>query len=74
MADVAKRIEQECGLDLRLHALQIRLQRLALQFDEQGLTGSWYEASEDGQGFEIEVYPDLIAAGTVGTGTVSFES
>lgn len=32
--------------------------------DQQGLTGSWYEAAEDGQGFEIEVYPDLIAAGT----------
>jgi hypothetical protein len=32
--------------------------------DQQGLTGSWYEAAEDGQGFEIEVYPDLMAAGT----------
>ena len=32
--------------------------------DQQGLTGSWYEASEDGQGFEIEIYPDLISRGT----------
>ncbi|HEX6794712.1 MAG TPA: hypothetical protein VF304_12755, partial [Casimicrobiaceae bacterium] len=32
--------------------------------DQQGLTGSWYEAAESGQGFEIEVYPDFVAAGT----------
>jgi hypothetical protein len=32
--------------------------------DQQALTGSWYEAAESGQGFEIEVYPDLIAGGT----------
>src|SRR6185312_12342017 len=32
--------------------------------DQQGLTGSWYEAAESGQGFEIEIYPDFVAAGT----------
>ena len=32
--------------------------------DQQGLTGSWYEAAESGQGVEVEIYPDLIAAGT----------
>jgi hypothetical protein len=32
--------------------------------DQQGLTGSWFEAAESGQGFEIEVYPDLIEPGT----------
>jgi hypothetical protein len=32
--------------------------------DQQALTGSWYEAAESGQGFEIEVFPDLIASGT----------
>ena len=35
-----------------------------LDLDQQGLTGSWYEAAENGQGFEIEVFPDLIAPGT----------
>lgn len=35
-----------------------------LDLDQQGLTGSWYEAAENGQGFEIEVYPDFIAPGT----------
>jgi hypothetical protein len=35
-----------------------------LDLNQQGLTGSWYKAAESGQGFEIEVYPDLIAAGT----------
>lgn len=32
--------------------------------NQQGLTGSWYEAAQSGQGFEIEIYPYLIAAGT----------
>lgn len=31
--------------------------------NQQGLTGSWYEAVESGQGFEIEVYPNLVASG-----------
>ena len=35
-----------------------------LDLDQQGFTGSWYDAAENGQGFEIEVYPDLIAPGT----------
>ena len=32
--------------------------------DQQGLTGSWYEAAESGQGFEIEVFPDFVSPGT----------
>src|SRR5690348_1619717 len=32
--------------------------------DQQGLTGSWYDAAENGQGFEIEIYPDLVSPGT----------
>jgi hypothetical protein len=27
--------------------------------DQHGLTGSWFEPSTNGQGFELEVYPDL---------------
>jgi len=36
----------------------------SLDLDQQGLTGSWFEPATSGQGFEIEFYPDLIAAGT----------
>lgn len=32
--------------------------------DQHGLTGSWFEPATDGQGFQIEVFPDLVAAGT----------
>ena len=32
--------------------------------NQHGLTGSWYEPATDGQGFEIEVYPDFVAPGT----------
>ena len=38
--------------------------RLAVDLNQHGLTGSWYEPATDGQGFEIEVFPDLVAAGT----------
>lgn len=31
--------------------------------DQQGLTGSWYEAASSGQGIEVEVFPDLVGAG-----------
>lgn len=31
--------------------------------DQHGLTGSWYDPDTSGQGFEIEVYPDLSGAG-----------
>jgi hypothetical protein len=30
-----------------------------LDLDQHGLTGSWYQATTSGQGFEVEVYPDL---------------
>ena len=36
----------------------------ALDLNQHGLTGSWFEPATDGQGFEIEVFPDLVAAGT----------
>jgi hypothetical protein len=32
--------------------------------NQQGLTGSWYEPATDGQGFEVEVYPDFVGPGT----------
>ena len=35
----------------------------SLDFDQQGLTGIWYEPLTSGQGFGIEIYPDLIASG-----------
>lgn len=31
--------------------------------DQHGLTGSWYNPATSGQGFEIEVYPDLVKPG-----------
>ena len=31
----------------------------ALDLNQHGLTGSWYEPATDGQGIEVEVYPDL---------------
>jgi hypothetical protein len=36
----------------------------APDMNQHGLTGSWYEPATDGQGFEVEVYPDFVAAGT----------
>src|SRR4030095_14352988 len=36
----------------------------AVDLNQHGLTGSWYEPATDGQGFEIEVFPNLVAAGT----------
>ena len=35
-----------------------------LDLNQHGLTGSWYQPSTDGQGIEIEVYPNLVAPGT----------
>jgi len=32
--------------------------------NQHGLTGSWFEAATSGQGIELEVFPNLIAAGT----------
>ncbi len=32
--------------------------------NQHGLSGSWYEPATDGQGFEVEVFPNLVAAGT----------
>jgi hypothetical protein len=39
---------------------------LASGFDlnRRGLTGSWYQAATSGQGVELEIYPDMITAGT----------
>ena len=36
----------------------------AVELNQHGLTGSWYEPATNGQGFQIEVFPDLVAAGT----------
>jgi pseudomonalisin len=35
----------------------------AVNLDQHGITGSWYNPATSGQGFEIEVYPDLGGAG-----------
>jgi hypothetical protein len=42
-----------------------------LDLNQHGLTGSWYQAITSGQGAEVEVFPDLQAAGT-GFGFVSW--
>ncbi|HVO88268.1 MAG TPA: choice-of-anchor D domain-containing protein [Casimicrobiaceae bacterium] len=35
-----------------------------MNINQQGLTGSWYQAITSGQGIEIEVYPNLVNATT----------
>ena len=35
-----------------------------LDMNQHGVTGSYYEPATDGQGFEIEVFPDFVAPGT----------
>jgi hypothetical protein len=36
----------------------------AVDLNQHGLTGSWYEPATGGQGFEVEVFPDVSAPGT----------
>jgi hypothetical protein len=36
----------------------------AVNLNQHGLTGSWYQPATSGQGIEVEVFPDLIAPGT----------
>ena len=36
----------------------------ATDLNQHGLTGSWYQPATSGQGFEVEVFPDLLAPGT----------
>jgi YVTN family beta-propeller protein len=36
---------------------------LAVNLDQHGLTGTWYNPSTSGQGFVVEVYPDTNGAG-----------
>jgi hypothetical protein len=36
----------------------------ALDLNQHGLTGSWYEAATSGQGVEVEIFPDLAGPGT----------
>lgn len=50
--------------DLAAYLASVAGMQTGPSVNQQGLTGSWYEAAEDGQGFEVEVYPDLVAAGT----------
>jgi probable HAF family extracellular repeat protein len=33
-----------------------------VELNQQGLTGSWYEQATSGQGFEVEVFPNLVGA------------
>lgn len=39
------------------------LAALAVELNQHGLTGSWYEPATAGQGLEVEVFPDLSAPG-----------
>ncbi len=39
-------------------------QSTALDLNQHGLTGSWYEPATSGQGVEVEIFPDLATAGT----------
>src|SRR5208282_6184511 len=36
----------------------------AIPLNQNGLTGSWYDPQTSGQGFEVELYPDLLSPGT----------
>ena len=36
---------------------------LSVNLDQHGLTGTWYDPSTSGQGFEVEVFPDMNGAG-----------
>jgi pseudomonalisin len=36
----------------------------AVDLNQNGLTGSWYDPQTSGQGFEVEAYPDLLSPGT----------
>ena len=35
-----------------------------IELNQHGLTGSWYEPATNGQGLEVEVFPDQVAPGT----------
>ena len=37
---------------------------VALNMNQHGLTGSWYQPSTSGQGVELEVFKDLVASDT----------
>ena len=53
------------GLTLAITILSATAASTALAFDlnQHGLTGSWYNPAASGQGIELEVYQDAIAAG-----------
>ena len=36
----------------------------SVDLNQHGLTGSWYDPAKNGQGVELEVFPDLVAPGT----------
>jgi hypothetical protein len=36
----------------------------AVDLNQHGLTGSWFEPATNGQGFEVEVFPNLVGPGT----------
>jgi hypothetical protein len=43
---------------------QITYTPVTINLNQHGVTGSWYQASTSGQGIEVEVFPNLSAAGT----------
>jgi hypothetical protein len=46
-----------------LLALPATADTTSVDLDQDGLTGSWYDPRTSGQGFFVQVYPDLLAPG-----------
>jgi hypothetical protein len=44
-------------------AITVRRSSAALDIHQHGLTGTWYEPASSGQGFALEVYPDVQGTG-----------
>ena len=56
-----------CNTDMRSfnrRTFSINIGTSAPTLDQQGLTGSWFQQATNGQGVEVEVFPDLVAQGT----------
>jgi sugar lactone lactonase YvrE len=47
----------------RVREVALAQNRLLTNLDQYGLTGSWYNPATSGQGFEFEIFPDVVSAG-----------
>jgi len=54
---------RRCWIELLLFALLLPGASSAVNLNQHGLTGSWFNPATGGQGIELEVYPDLGGAG-----------